>query len=101
MLIVKLSSLVIATRSSNMLAVSSTNNDVLDQRPCEVGRQGCPGLPFPDLDWRKHAVEPRTGIEFPMVLDDILKAGRNSSLSSEVGSSEFFCCCGCWGTFLQ
>ncbi|XP_050364363.1 fatty-acid-binding protein 2 [Argentina anserina] len=70
--------------STNMLAVSSASTDVFDQRPCEVGRQGCGGLSFPDLDWRKHAVEPRTGIEFPMVLDNILTAGNNSSLSSEV-----------------
>ncbi|KAL6215231.1 hypothetical protein ACLB2K_014662 [Fragaria x ananassa] len=70
--------------SSNMLAVSTSNTDVMDQRPCEVGRQGCAGLPFPNLDWRIHAVEPRTGIEFPMVLDNILTAGNNSSLNSEI-----------------
>ncbi|KAH0969748.1 hypothetical protein GBA52_028344 [Prunus armeniaca] len=53
----------IATRSSNALAVPLENTDTMDQRPCEVGHQGCTGLPFPDLNWRRHAVEPRTGIE--------------------------------------
>ena len=88
MLFRNFSSLVIPTRSSNMLAVSTSNTDLMDQRPCEVGRQGCAGLPFPNLDWRIHAVEPRTGIEFPLVLDNILTAGNNSSLNSEVRTSE-------------
>lgn len=74
----------IATRSSNALAVPVENTDTMDQRPCEVGHQGCAGLPFPDLNWRRHAVEPRTGIEFPMILDNILTGNNNSSLSSEV-----------------
>lgn len=100
MLIRKFSSLVIAARSSNVLAVSSESTDVMDQRPCEVGRQGCAGLPFPNLDWRIHAVEPRTGIEFPMVLDNILTAGNNSSLSSEVSTLEFFGYCGWWGLLI-
>ncbi|VVA11708.1 PREDICTED: fatty-acid-binding [Prunus dulcis] len=70
--------------SSNALAVPMENTDTMDQRPCEVGHQGCAGLPFPDLNWRRHAVEPRTGIEFPMILDNILTGNNNSSLSSEV-----------------
>ncbi|KAJ6406600.1 hypothetical protein OIU84_010169 [Salix udensis] len=74
---------------SKLLAIPRENSDVPvhtspGQRPCEVERSGCPGLSFPDLNWTRHAVEPRTGIEFPILLDNIL-AGQNRSRSpSEV-----------------
>ncbi|KAF9680936.1 hypothetical protein SADUNF_Sadunf06G0173400 [Salix dunnii] len=74
---------------SKLLTIPRENGDVPvhtspGQRPCEVERSGCPGLLFPDLNWTRHAVEPRTGIEFPMLLDNIL-AGQNRSRSpSEV-----------------
>ncbi|KAM1894858.1 hypothetical protein ACFX13_043708 [Malus domestica] len=70
--------------SSNVLAVPLENTDVMDQKPCEVEHHRCAGLPFPDLDWRKQAVEPKTGTEFPMILDNVLTQESNSSLSSEV-----------------
>ncbi|KAL5559551.1 hypothetical protein UlMin_035762 [Ulmus minor] len=70
--------------SSNVLAVPLDNTDIMVQSSCEVRQQGHSGLPFPDLNWRRYAVEPRTGIEFPMILDNILGGKNNSSLSSEV-----------------
>ncbi|KAK8974931.1 hypothetical protein V6N11_066472 [Hibiscus sabdariffa] len=74
--------------SSKVLAVPLDNTEVqipecMDRRPCEVG-QGCGSLSFLDLNWRRHAVEPRTGIEFPTILDNILDTQNNSSLASEV-----------------
>ncbi|XP_056176918.1 fatty-acid-binding protein 2 isoform X2 [Syzygium oleosum] len=56
----------------------------LDQRPCEVENRGCSGLSVPDLSWKEHAVEPRTGIEFPMILDSILAGERNCNLTSKI-----------------
>ncbi|GMI97871.1 fatty-acid-binding protein 2 [Hibiscus trionum] len=74
--------------SSKVLAVPLDNTEVqmpeyIDRRPCEVG-QGCGSLSFLDLNWRRQAVEPRTGIEFPTILDNILDTHNNSSLASEV-----------------
>ena len=51
-------------------------------RPCEVEHHRSALFPFPDLNWTRHAVEPRTGIEFPTILDDML-VGENDS-NSEV-----------------
>lgn len=78
-----------ASRSSEVLAVPLQDTDVqvhgcVDQRPCEVENQRCAGLSLPDFNWTKHAVEPRTGIEFPTILESILAGEKNSSLSSEV-----------------
>ncbi|XP_043811375.1 fatty-acid-binding protein 2 isoform X2 [Manihot esculenta] len=74
---------------SKVLAVPLENGDgqvqrSIDQRPCEVGPHGCSGFSFPDLNWTRHAVEPRTGIEFPVILDNILAEEHKSSLTSEV-----------------
>lgn len=57
----------------------------MDQKPCEVGHYRCAGLPIPDLNRRRHVVEPKIGIEFPMILDNVLKGKSNSDLSSKVG----------------
>ncbi|KAJ7966351.1 fatty-acid-binding protein 2-like [Quillaja saponaria] len=75
--------------SSNVLAVPLENTDVqvhggMDQMPCEIEHQQCACISFPELNWRRHAVEPRTGIEFPMILDNILAGEEKSSLNSEV-----------------
>ncbi|XVE97772.1 hypothetical protein REPUB_Repub03eG0047600 [Reevesia pubescens] len=75
--------------STKVLAVPLDNIEVqmqecMDRRPCEVGHQGCGSLSFLDLNWKRHVVEPRTGIEFPTILDDILDRQNNSSLASEV-----------------
>ncbi|KAG6625033.1 fatty-acid-binding protein 2 isoform X2 [Carya illinoinensis] len=75
--------------SSEVLTVSLENTDVqvhgcMGQISCEVENQRYANLALPDLNWTRHAVEPRTGIEFPMILDNILAGEKNSSLSSEV-----------------
>ncbi|XP_065850203.1 fatty-acid-binding protein 2 isoform X2 [Euphorbia lathyris] len=75
--------------SSKVLAVPSENGDVrlpasMDQRPCEVARHGCSSLAFHDLNWTRHAVEPKTGIEFPMMLDNNLAGENKSNITSEV-----------------
>jgi len=82
-------------RSSKVLDVLPGSGDVrshncLDQRPCEVESRGCSGLSVPYLYWKEHAVEPRTGIEFPMILDSIPAGERNSNLNSKV-STKLFC----------
>ncbi|KAF8401092.1 hypothetical protein HHK36_014395 [Tetracentron sinense] len=56
----------------------------MDQIPCEDKSGGCGGLSFPDINWTRHAVEPRTGIKFPTVLDNIFAGANNSNLISEV-----------------
>ncbi|KAF8393625.1 hypothetical protein HHK36_021870 [Tetracentron sinense] len=75
--------------SPKILAVSLENTDAeihgtRDQPPCEVERRGCAGLYFPDINWTRHAVEPKTGIKFPTVLGSIFSGENNSSLASEV-----------------
>lgn len=70
---------------SKVLGGSLDSTDVMVQRPCEVAQKGYAGLYFPELDWRRHEVEPRTGIEFPMILDNVLAGENNSNLCSEVG----------------
>ncbi|KAL6965704.1 hypothetical protein U1Q18_036760 [Sarracenia purpurea var. burkii] len=56
----------------------------MDKGPCEVEDHGCADLSFPELNWTRHAVEPRTGIEFPTILDNFLAGEQNSNLTSEV-----------------
>ncbi|OMO67049.1 Glycoside hydrolase, family 9 [Corchorus capsularis] len=75
--------------SSKVLALPLETTEVqmqecINQRPCEVGHQGCGSLSFLDLNWTRHAIEPRTGIEFPTILDNVLDRQNNSSLASEV-----------------
>ncbi|XVE53830.1 hypothetical protein DITRI_Ditri03aG0033400 [Diplodiscus trichospermus] len=75
--------------SAKVLGVQVENTEVqmqeyMDRRPCEVGHQGCGSLSCLDSNWTRHAVEPRTGIEFPTILDNILDRQNNSSLASEV-----------------
>ncbi|KAG4190204.1 hypothetical protein ERO13_A07G019100v2 [Gossypium hirsutum] len=74
---------------SKVLPVPRENTDVQmqerkDRRACEVGHQGYGSPSFLDLNWTQHAVEPRTGIEFPTTLDNVFDRQINSSLSSEV-----------------
>ncbi|KAM3270216.1 fatty-acid-binding protein 2 isoform X1 [Capsicum chacoense] len=54
------------------------------QRPCEVEHRACDNSFFQNLNWSRHAVEPRTGIEFPTILDNLITGERNSSFTSEV-----------------
>ncbi|KAA8546251.1 hypothetical protein F0562_003010 [Nyssa sinensis] len=75
--------------SPTVLAVPLDNSDIhiqrcMDQSPCMVEHRDCADLSFPGLNWTRHAVEPRTGIEFPTILDNILAGENNSSLTSEV-----------------
>lgn len=37
-------------------------------RTCQVGHEEYSGLSFQKLDWTRQTIEPRTGIEFPMLL---------------------------------
>ncbi|XP_022941337.1 fatty-acid-binding protein 2 isoform X1 [Cucurbita moschata] len=79
----------LASRSSDVIAVPLENNELhvhgcTEQKPCEVAYGAPAGLTFPDVNWTRHAIEPQTGIEFPVVLDNILSGENNSSLSSEV-----------------
>ncbi|XP_009764298.1 fatty-acid-binding protein 2 [Nicotiana sylvestris] len=55
-----------------------------DQQPCEVEHRGCDNSFFQNLDWSRHAIEPRTGIEFPTILDNLIAGEKNSSFTSEV-----------------
>lgn len=79
----------LVSRSSDIIAVPLENSELqvhgcMDQNPCEVAYRTHAGLTFPDVNWTRHAIEPKTGIEFPVILDNILSAENNSSLSSEV-----------------
>lgn len=56
----------------------------MDQRPCEVEQRSCASVFFPDLNWTRQVVEPRTGIEFPRILQNIFSGENSSSLTSEV-----------------
>lgn len=59
----------------------------VDQNPCEVVHRGCGGcgdLYFSNFNRTRHAVEPRTGIAFPTILDNFLSGERNSSWLTEV-----------------
>lgn len=52
----------------------------MDQLPKEVERQRCPRLSISELNLANSTMEPKTGIEFPVVLDS-LSAGEQSSRS--------------------
>ncbi|XP_054791895.1 fatty-acid-binding protein 2 [Prosopis cineraria] len=55
-----------------------------DQIPCEVKKKGCAQLSFPELNLTKHVVEPKTGIEFPMILNNVVDEEQDVNLNSEV-----------------
>lgn len=64
---------------SNNVQVS--NNNIEHHRSCQVRREECrsSGLSFHKLDAKRPTVEPRTGIEFPVLLKK-----NASGLTSEV-----------------
>jgi len=78
-------------RSANGLALPLGSNDVklreniehrtcpenTEHRTCQVGCEEYSGLSFQKLDWTRQSVEPRTGIEFPMLLKE--NASRSNS----------------------
>ncbi|OIW12076.1 hypothetical protein TanjilG_15316 [Lupinus angustifolius] len=75
--------------SSNLLAGPLQNPDVqmhgsIDQIPREVESQGCARLSIHELNMTKPAVEPKTGIEFPVVLENVSPGNQSSSFNSEV-----------------
>lgn len=81
-----------AISSRNLLAIplGATPMETqmsMDQSPCEVEHRGCSNSFFQSLNWSRHAVEPRTGIEFPAILDNIFAVDNNSSFTSEVNIS--------------
>ncbi|KAK4277289.1 hypothetical protein QN277_015306 [Acacia crassicarpa] len=55
-----------------------------DQIPCEVKKKGCAQLSFPELNLTKYVVEPKTGIEFPIILNNVIDGEQDISLNSEV-----------------
>ncbi|KAL2545164.1 Fatty-acid-binding protein 2 [Forsythia ovata] len=77
--------------SSNELAIPLETAPVeiqrcTDRRPCEVETHGCgpcSEIYLQNLAWSRNAVEPRTGIEFPTMLDGII-TGENTSFTPEV-----------------
>ncbi|KAK4338592.1 hypothetical protein RND71_043079 [Anisodus tanguticus] len=69
---------------SVQLDSSAMESQSEDQRQCEVEHRGCDNSFFENLNWSRHAVEPRTGIEFPTILDNLIARERNSSFTSEV-----------------
>ncbi|KAL2317937.1 hypothetical protein Fmac_031813 [Flemingia macrophylla] len=75
--------------SSNVIGSSLQNPDVqmygaIDQMSKEVECQGCPYLSYLELNQTKPAVEPKTGIEFPLVLDNILAGEKKYGFNFEV-----------------
>ncbi|XP_052289668.1 fatty-acid-binding protein 2 isoform X2 [Citrus sinensis] len=81
--------LIMWLRSSKVLAIPLENAEIqmhesMGRSPCEVESHRCGALSFPDLSRTRHAVEPRTGIEFPMILDNVIDGENYSSSTSEV-----------------
>lgn len=70
----------------------------MNQRPCKVEHQGCGDISFQCLSWSRHAIEPRTGIEFPTILENMVMGDDNSNFTSEVNvyslTCLFSCSCG-------
>lgn len=69
-------------RSANGHALPLGSNDVqlsenTGNKTCQVGHEEYSGLSFHKLDWTRQTVEPRTGIEFPMLLKE--NASRSNS----------------------
>lgn len=74
--------------SRNMFAVSHENGNgivgrLMNHSPCEVEQRRCGDFQNGNFNCSTRAVEPRTGIEFPTLLDNIF-GGSNSSLNTEV-----------------
>ncbi|KAJ4950780.1 hypothetical protein NE237_027612 [Protea cynaroides] len=73
--------------SPRVLAIPLENTDVeinghMGQEPWLDEHRGCARISFADMGSTRHAVEPKTGIKFPTVLD--LAGENNFSLTSEV-----------------
>lgn len=75
-------------RSRNFLAVSCENGNAVAGRsvnhsPCDVEQWRCGDLNSGNSSCSTSTVEPRTGIEFPTILDNIF-GGAKTSLNTEV-----------------
>lgn len=63
-----------SSRSSNALSVPLEKTDEqinlqIDHAPCEDEHQRCSHPSLIEISWKADAVEPRTGIKFPAILD--------------------------------
>ncbi|CAI0401314.1 unnamed protein product [Linum tenue] len=54
-----------------------------DQSQHDIEPRGCSICSCPDINWENHAIEPRTGIEFPIVLNSSTQE-KKSNLSPEI-----------------
>ncbi|XP_058725010.1 fatty-acid-binding protein 2 isoform X2 [Vicia villosa] len=76
--------------SSNLLSGPLQDTDDvqthggMDQVPKDVERRGCPRLSISELNLANSTVEAKTGIEFPVVLDNLSTGEQNSRSDSEV-----------------
>lgn len=52
--------------------------------PCDVHYRGCADLSYLDSNWRRYTIEPRTGIEFPTLLENMIDDGNNFTSKPEV-----------------
>jgi hypothetical protein len=78
-----------ASRSSNLLSGPMQDPDVqihesMDRTPKDFEHLGCPHLSVSELNLANSVVEPKTGIEFSVVLDNLLDGEQNYSFNSEV-----------------
>lgn len=76
-------------RNTSMPAIPSEDTNIqmlgsLDKSPCNVQHRGCVGHAFSKPNCSSHIVEPKTGIEFPGMLNSILAKDNQSNLLSEV-----------------
>ncbi|WJX43641.1 hypothetical protein P8452_30709 [Trifolium repens] len=76
-------------RSSNLLSGPMQDPDVqihesMDRTPKDFEHPGCPHLSVSELNLANSVVEPKTSIEFPVVLDNLLDGEQNYSFNSEV-----------------
>lgn len=63
-----------------------------DQKNCDIesrGRGPCSDLYLQSLAWAK-TTEPRTGVEFPTMLDNTISGESNSCFTPEVGVYSFY-----------
>lgn len=66
-----------------------------DQKNCDIESRGCgpcSDLYLQSLAWAK-TTEPRTGVEFPTMLDNTISGESNSCFTPEVGVYSFYLYC--------
>lgn len=75
--------------SKNVLAVplEAATMDAhmsMDQIPCNDERHGCTNSSFLSINRSELAIEPITGIEFPIILDDVIAGDKKLNFTQEV-----------------